>query len=504
MKQIINSTSESGWPNISVEFDRPIELFVDNFNGYNPNNNSFKILWVKESEEISKFKSHVLNNKEKFDAIITYDEEILLSCPNAYFLEFGTSWINNFDLSSVKKFQISHLTGFKEITKGHLLRKKVHYKQNKIKNNKDFYISKYGGVENSFENKILDESKNPLFESQFHICIENSKQKNFFTEKLIDCLTTKTIPIFWGCDNIGDFFDTRGFFIVNSLEEIIEVCNSINENTYSEKLEFINKNYELSKKYITIIDRLEIVINKILDTTSNRKVPKEISIAIPAYEMHGFGSEFLEFSFEKLRSQSFTDFEIVVSDHSNDNSIKDLCKKYSKFLDIKYFRNSENLGNSSANINNAIKFSTGRIVKILFQDDFLYSTDSLKDIKESFDNNPDKKWLVSSCEHSKNGIDFYNNFMPEFDKEKLLSGVNTISSPSVISFLKPYNVGFDENIIWMMDCDYYIRMQQEFGDPIILTSTNVVNRIWDNQYNNMISNEIKEKETEYIKNKFNN
>ena len=72
----------------------------------------------------------------------------------------------------------------------------------------------------------------------------------------------------------------------------------------------------------------------------------------------------------------------------------------------------------------------------------------------------------------------------------------------MVSFLREYDVKFDENIVWMMDCDYYIRMQKELGDPIILNQTNVVNRIWEKQYNNMISNEIKTKETEYIKNKF--
>ena len=56
----------------------------------------------------------------------------------------------------------------------------------------------------------------------------------------------------------------------------------------------------------------------------------------------------------------------------------------------------------------------------------------------------------------------------------------------------------------MMDCDYYVRMATEFGGPIVLESVNVVNRIWSNQYNNMIPAETKEKETEYIKNKFNN
>lgn len=264
MKQLVNSTSEPGWPNIEVDFHKPVELFVDNFFGYDPNKKSFKILWIKESEEISKFKSQAIEHHKKFDAVITYDEDVLNSCDNAYFLEFGTSWVSDYDFSIEKKFQISHLTGFKEMTDGHRLRKKVHYKQNRIYTPKDFYISSHGGVDNTFDNKILGDSKNPLFESQFHICIENSRQKNFFTEKLIDCLVTKTIPIYWGCENIDNFFDVRGFYIAKNFDEIISISNSLNEDSYLDKVEFIEKNFELSKKYVTIIDRLELVLYNIL------------------------------------------------------------------------------------------------------------------------------------------------------------------------------------------------------------------------------------------------
>jgi hypothetical protein len=269
MKQLVNSTSEPGWPNIEVDFDRPVELFVDNFNGYDPNKKTFKILWVKESEEISKFKSHAIEHHKKFDAVITYDEDIMNQCDNAYFMEFGTAWIKDYDLSTTKKFQISHLTGFKEYTEGHLLRKKIHYKQNRIKTPIDFYISQHGGVENSFNNKFLGESKNPLFDSQFHICIENSKQKNFFTEKLVDCLVTKTIPIYWGCANIEKFFDINGFFIAEDFDDIIKICNSLNEDSYRVRKEFIDKNFEISQKYITILDRLESTIKEILNVNKN-------------------------------------------------------------------------------------------------------------------------------------------------------------------------------------------------------------------------------------------
>jgi len=263
MEQIINSLTWENWPNIKVDYDKKIHYFIDGFRGYDSNEDSFKILHIIEPEAISRIRKSVIEHQNKFNAIITYDEEILNSCKSAYFLPYGTTWIQNYFFTN-KMFKISNITGHKEFTDGHRLRKRIHYKQNEIKTPTDFYISKYGGVENFNNNKILGEKKEPLFDSQFHICIENSKQKNYFTEKLIDCLQTKTIPIYWGCPNIEDFFDINGIFIANSFEDIVQICNSVDEKTYENKLEIIEKNFNLSKGFATIVDRLEILIKKIL------------------------------------------------------------------------------------------------------------------------------------------------------------------------------------------------------------------------------------------------
>lgn len=270
MKQLINSTSTPDWPGIEVEYNIPIDLFIDNFVGYDPKRNSFKILWVKEAESISKFRTHAIANKHLFDAIISYDHQILSECENSFFLEFGTSWIKDYDLSKEKKFQVSHLTGFKEMTDGHLLRKKVHYKQDRIKIPIDFYISNLGGVDNHLSNKILGDKKDELFDSQFHICIENSIQKSYFTEKLIDCFVTKTIPIYYGCQDIDDFFDIGGILVANSFNEIVSQCNNLSPDFYQSRADHINNNFELSKKYITIVDRLANLINKIIKNENFR------------------------------------------------------------------------------------------------------------------------------------------------------------------------------------------------------------------------------------------
>jgi hypothetical protein len=265
MKQLINSTSEPGWPNIEVEFDRPIELFVDNFNGYDPNKKSFKILWVKESEEISKFKSHAIEHHKKFDAVITYDEDVLNQCDNSYFMPFGSTWISEFDFSRPKFFSVSHLTGHKNWLSGHKLRHEIHFLQNEIKIPKNFFVSKHGGPKIFENNRILGETKNNLFDSQFHICIENNKQKNYFTEKLIDCFITKTIPIYYGCPNISDFFNTEGFFIVENAKEIIQIINNLDENQYFKMLSFVEENYKLSLQFSNLTENFREKIQNILN-----------------------------------------------------------------------------------------------------------------------------------------------------------------------------------------------------------------------------------------------
>lgn len=263
MKQTIKSNTDPNWPLIEMDYEKPIELFIDSFMGFDSRRYSFKILYVKEAEAISGFKKQVLEHFDKVDLILAYDEEILQKCPNAIFMPFGTTWIHDYKPVQ-KSFAVSHLTGHKEITEGHMLRKKVHYKQDKIKIPRDFYISQYGGVENFNANPMLGESKEPLFRAQFHICIENSKQKNYFTEKIVDCFITKTIPIYWGCPNIGDFFDTKGIVVVENFEDIIKACNSLTPNFYESRIEAVENNYKKALEYADLKECLKNKLEKTL------------------------------------------------------------------------------------------------------------------------------------------------------------------------------------------------------------------------------------------------
>jgi glycosyltransferase involved in cell wall biosynthesis len=59
------------------------------------------------------------------------------------------------------------------------------------------------------------------------------------------------------------------------------------------------------------------------------------TIAIPAYGYNGKGKDFLEKNLTILKEQTFEDFEVVISDHSTDDTIKDLCDSWMDRLNIK-------------------------------------------------------------------------------------------------------------------------------------------------------------------------
>lgn len=227
------------------------------------------------------------------------------------------------------------------------------------------------------------------------------------------------------------------------------------------------------------------------------------SIAIPTYEMRGNGVDFLEFSFQKIHTQSFKDFEVIISDHSINQDIQILCNKWSNRMNIQYYKNDSKRGSSSSNINNAVSKCKGEWVKILFQDDFLFEYDSLEKIYNHINKNPNISWIATACEHSNDGLNFYRPFYPKWN-EDIQYGNNTLSSPSVISFKNKFedNILFDENLIWLMDVDFYKRMYDLYGEPAYISDINVVNRTWGSRLSDTIDDSLKNNELKFLVKKY--
>lgn len=261
MKTKIISDGNLGNFTLDAEFDKEIELYVDNgCYKFNEESKAIKILMLWEPPHLSpELYFYAIEEGHKYDVILTYYDKVLKRCPNAKHFIYQTCWIDKKYKYGEKIFGISSIIGYKRLTDGHILRHNLYEKKHHItKVPSFFFISQHGGpprliaedVLYAFRNNlILGDSKEPVFNYQFHIVIENVKMQNMFTEKITDACRTRVVPIYWGCPNISDYYDTRGMIICNNLEEIIEACEAITEDTYQNMLPYIETNYKKSLKY---------------------------------------------------------------------------------------------------------------------------------------------------------------------------------------------------------------------------------------------------------------
>jgi hypothetical protein len=67
--------------------------------------------------------------------------------------------------------------------------------------------------------------------------------------------------------------------------------------------------------------------------------------------------------------------------------------------------------------------------------------------------------------------------------------------PSGITIKNENIIFFDEDLNWLMDCDYYKKMYDKHGEPKILNKLTVVNRTSGSRLTNTLSQEIKDRES---------
>jgi hypothetical protein len=246
---------------LNKSYERDFTIYIDSRIDINKEDKSFKVALVIEPFTIlNNYHNYLLDNYDKFDLILTYDTE-LLKLPNSKLFEFGTSWIrHNEYVYNEKKLGISTVVNRKEISDGHILRKELWDRQNEIKD-AHFFRSYNGSPDTFLDNQVLGDSKIPLFDYQYSIVIENTKLDYYFSEKIIDCLLCKTIPIYYGANKISNYFDN--IIEVNTCDDIIAACKNINIDSYNNSLNSIESNFKKAKKYASITTRLNKVLNKI-------------------------------------------------------------------------------------------------------------------------------------------------------------------------------------------------------------------------------------------------
>lgn len=237
-------------------------LFIDDVPKSQEDLSEINIISMLEPNEYFGLHDWTIQNKNLFNVILTWSDKVLNSCEQATFFPFGSTWMKpeQYEQQKPKKFEIAHLSGVLNKSYGHNMRHEIIERQNEFNIPVNFH--KTIGDRHNLDDARL--GKETVFgNSQMGIAIENFSHRGFFSEKLIDCFLMRTIPIYWGCSNIGDFFNINGIIQFKNVDDLIYKFKDIEFNYYDFyelHRPYIEKNYQTALQYI---DYEQNLLNKV-------------------------------------------------------------------------------------------------------------------------------------------------------------------------------------------------------------------------------------------------
>lgn len=217
----------------------------------------------------------------------------------------------------------------------------------------------------------------------------------------------------------------------------------------------------------------------------------KVSIAIPVHEMKNW-KFFLNRLLDSIESQTFRDFEIVISDDAQSEEIRRVIHEH-PIVPIKYCRRKDRAPGMARNTNEAIKNCEGELIKILYLDDYFAYPDVLENMVRRFTWSDD--WQICGSNTNPN---------PQIT-EDIQYGNNKLGSPSTLMFRNKFeqNLLFNETLSWLLDCDLYYRLLFKGKDRLdIMEGVHIIIGTGDHQMTHILTDEEKLAEYEYIKQKY--
>lgn len=164
----------------------------------------------------------------RFFRVLSYNEALLARIPNGIFFPHGGTWVPEWrDLDLTKTRHMSLIASEKRSQPGHRMRHDI----------ADW--ARAAGLEMDVMGRgytPFDAKAEGLAPYRFSVVIENVRERNYFTEKLLDAILCDTVPVYWGCPNIGDFLDTGGMIVCQSEEAVRTAVREADAAGYAARL----------------------------------------------------------------------------------------------------------------------------------------------------------------------------------------------------------------------------------------------------------------------------
>ena len=255
------------------EQDRQVSISIDNLNL--ADTTPYRVFVESECPEVRDLVQGVIDNHKFYDVILAWHERILRECPNAVkFVSPSAPWCGEFaagtvsyrqgmqntfhvvDQSAVNKpFEVSYLTSSKNWCPGHALRQQIFdtlpSALGTLKVNKHRSPPRLSGAE-----------RTATFQAQYHIAVENAQWNNYFTEKILDCFLMRTMPLYWGCPNLGEYFNLDGIMQFDTVDSLVLLLKNLTTGHYQAHRQAVEENYKRALEYTDYFSRVDSAIRK--------------------------------------------------------------------------------------------------------------------------------------------------------------------------------------------------------------------------------------------------
>ncbi len=205
------------------------------------------ILMAEPAAIHAPYQRRIARTARRFHRVLSYNEDLLRRLPNGIFFPYGSTWVPEWrELDVTKRAMCSLIASKKRSQEGHVLRHAV---------------AEWAQAE-GLDVDVMGQGYTPfgakaegLAPYRYSVVIENVRERNCFTEKLIDAVLCRTVPIYWGCPNIGDFMDSSGMILCESEEDIRRALRGMSEEDYAARLPALQAALPGAEAYSEILVR---------------------------------------------------------------------------------------------------------------------------------------------------------------------------------------------------------------------------------------------------------
>jgi hypothetical protein len=214
-----------------------------------------------------------------FDTIIcSFDKK---KSPKIINTQAALPWLINKDYdqlvdlqftNSEKQNKISWVTSDSNVNPGHEPRLRFL----EILKQSDLNIDFFGRGINPIEDKF-----DGVYPYRYTLAIENYSDKDYWTEKIADAFLSYTMPVYYGCKNIEDFFPKGSFIKIDIHEPIaaIEIIkNAIKNKSWEKNIDAITEARNLilnNYQFFPFITKLIATLN-VTDAYISASVPVKV------------------------------------------------------------------------------------------------------------------------------------------------------------------------------------------------------------------------------------